>query len=157
MTDKQLRALSKDQLYELLHEQELEIERLTAENAKLAKHRLEQDQAGTLAEASIAVSGIIQAAQSAANVYLDGVKSMEASKLAQAKKKEDEAIARALMTVKRENAQGRAELERLVRDIIGTFNSQLSSFASLKQQLSEIIDRNDLHYLLSSDEQEDRH
>jgi hypothetical protein len=60
MTDKQLRSLTKTQLFSLLHKQEVEIERLSAENAKLSEQTLNLENAGSLAEVSVLVSGVIE-------------------------------------------------------------------------------------------------
>ena len=81
MTDKQLRSLSKMHMLSLLHEQESEVERLVAENNELQERlndrRLKIEQAGSLADASVVLTGILQAAQDAADMYLENVRLME--------------------------------------------------------------------------------
>jgi len=148
MTDKQLKSLSKTQLYSLLHKQELEIERLGAENAKLAERTVSLEQAGSLAEASMIVSGIIEAAQSAADIYLDSIQTVEADRLESITKLEEEAKARALRTLELKNAETKARMERLVTDMLHAFNRQLNTLASLKDELVELIDKNELEYLI---------
>jgi len=155
MTDKQLRSLSKTQLYSLLHKQELEIERLGAENVKLSDRALSLEQAGSLAEASIIVSGIIEAAQSAADIYLDSMQTVEADRLETISKLEEEAKARAIRTAEIKNAEAKARLDRLVKDLLQVFNHQLDTFATLKDELTELIKRNDLNYLLSANNRTD--
>ena len=148
MTDKQLRSLSKAQLFNLLHQQELEIERLTEENAKLTEQKLNLEQVGSLAEASLMVSGIIQTAQSAADVYLDSIRKVEADKLDAITKMEEEAKARALRAVEIKNAEIKAHTERLVMDILRTFDSQVNSMAAIKEELTELINKNNLQHLI---------
>jgi len=148
MTDKQLRSLSKTQLFELLHKQELEIERLTADNTKLTEQTLSLERAGSLAEASIMVSGIIEAAQNAADVYLDSIQKVETDRLEALSKLEEEARARALRSVELRNAESGARIEQLVMDMLQFFDSQVTNLATMKEELTELIVRNDLNYLI---------
>ena len=154
MTDKELKKLSKTELYELLYEQELEVERLTAENKELSERHVKQEHAGSLSEAAIEVSGIIQAAQKAADVYLNNIKAIEESTLESAEKLQGDDRIRALRVIEYKNAQLKGDLERIVRDLISTFNGQLSSFTEMKSRLSELIENNDLYYLLPTGERE---
>ncbi len=72
--DKKLSKMKKIELLELLLEDEKEIERLREENAKLKKalktHDLKIAEAGNLAEAAMSLSGVFEAAQRAADMYL---------------------------------------------------------------------------------------
>jgi len=149
MTDKQLRSLSKTQLLILLHKQEAEIERLSAENAKLSERAHSMEQAGSLAEASVIVSGIIEAAQSAADIYLESIQTYEAGSLEAISKLEREATARALRTSELRNAETKARLERLIMDLLQVMNRQFDTFVTLKDELTELINKNDLKYLIN--------
>jgi len=155
MTDKQLRSLTKTQLFNLLHKQELEIERINAENAKLSDRAVSLEQAGSLAEASIIVSGIFEAAQSAADIYLDSIQAVEAERLDAVSKLEEEAKVRALRTVEIKNAETKAQLERLVMDLLQVFDHQLDAFRTLKDELMDLINRNSLKYLISGNSRAD--
>ena len=148
MTDRQLRSLSKTQLLSLLHKQEVEVERLLAENGKMSERTLCMEQAGSLAEASIIVSGIVEAAQNAADVYLDSIQKVEADKLESIAKLEEEAKERALRTLELKNAETKARLERLVIDMLRMFDNQLSNLAALKEELMELIINNEVEYLI---------
>ena len=154
MTDNELKKLSKTQLYELLHRQELEIERLASKNKELDQRHLNQEQAGSLADASIEVSGIIQAAQKAADVYLSNIRAMEDSSLMKAGELAGDEKVLALRAAEYKNAQLRGGLESLIKDLIRTFNSQLSSYSEMKVTLSELIENNDLGHLLPKGERE---
>jgi len=148
MTDKQLRSISKTELLKLLHRQELEIERLNAENAKLSERAHSLENAGSLAEASLLVSGLMEAAQSAADIYLDSIQKVEAEKLGAIVKLEQEAKARALRENERMNAEAKARIERVVIDILRAFDNQVSKLAEMKEELTELMCENELSYLL---------
>ena len=77
MTDKQLRKLSRGDLLELLLIQTKENERLRAEleqaNAQLEDRRLRVNKAGSIAKAALEINGVMEAAQAAANQYLENI------------------------------------------------------------------------------------
>ena len=155
MTDKQLRSLSKVQLFQLLHEQELEIERLTSENEKLSEQKICLEQVGTLAEAAITVSGIVEAAQSAADVYMDSILKLEADKLAAIPKLEEEARQRAVKAAELKNAESKAQIDRLLIEMLGAFDSQLYHMSAMKEELSELMSKNDLQHLIPDKKDEE--
>lgn len=78
MTEKELRKLSRGDLLEMLLEQCRENEKLREHlelaNEKLAKRELAIDNAGSLAEASLQLSGIFEAAQKACEQYTENIK-----------------------------------------------------------------------------------
>ena len=148
MTDKQLRSLSKTQLFSLLHKQEVEIERLNAENAKMSERTLSLEQAGSLAEASILVSGIIERAQSAADIYLDSIQKVETDRLESISRLEEEARARAIRDSELKNAETKARLERLVVDMLQVFDRQVNNLAIQKEELMKLINMNEIQYLI---------
>ncbi len=80
MTNKELKKLTRLQLLELLVEQGKEMERLKrrAERAeeKLRKRMLLLSEAGSIAEAALRLNGVFEAAQAAADQYLDSVRAM---------------------------------------------------------------------------------
>lgn len=82
MTDKELKKLNRAELLELLLVQTKEVERLRHELAEvrqeLADRRLGLKQAGNLAQAVLAVNGVMEAAQAAANQYLENIAALEA-------------------------------------------------------------------------------
>ena len=76
--DRRLQRLRRDELLQILLELEQENEQLVAENQKL-KRQLEDREialadAGNLAEAALKLSGVFEAAQQAADLYLHNVK-----------------------------------------------------------------------------------
>lgn len=81
MTEKELKRLSRSELLELLLVQTRETERLTKklERAEklLSNRQLEMEKAGDIAHAALAINGVMEAAQAAAQQYLDNIKRME--------------------------------------------------------------------------------
>lgn len=84
MTDKELRKLTRKELLEMLVEQGKENERLK-HSLKLAREKAEKtdiiiNESGTIAEAAVALSGVFEAADKAAKIYLENIKRMSADK-----------------------------------------------------------------------------
>lgn len=78
MTDKELRHLNRSELLQMLITQGEENRRLKEEleetKKKLNERQLVMDNAGSIAEASLQLSGIFEAAEQAAKQYLESVK-----------------------------------------------------------------------------------
>ena len=78
MTDRELRKLKRVELLEIMLEQSKEIERLQAELARvkeeLGNKKIAIETPGTLAEAALKLSLIFEAADEAAKIYLDNIK-----------------------------------------------------------------------------------
>ena len=78
MADKTLQKMNRRELLELLVEQNRRIDALEAENEslrqKLEDRRLRLQNVGSIAEASLQLSGIFEAAQKAADLYLQQVR-----------------------------------------------------------------------------------
>lgn len=81
MTDRELKRLSREELLEMLLEQtELcdSLQRKLDEAlAKLHDREIIMEHAGTMAEAAIKLSGVFEAADKAAALYLENIKRME--------------------------------------------------------------------------------
>ena len=77
MTEAEKKKYGRRELLELLEEKEEEVERLNRALAdmekKLSDRTIRIGQAGSIAEASLAVSGIFEAAEKAASQYLENV------------------------------------------------------------------------------------
>ena len=78
MTDKEFKRLSRSELIEIIYQLQLKQEELIAENERLSKEledkRIRVSKVGNLAEASLEIHGVMQAAQDAAIHYVDEVK-----------------------------------------------------------------------------------
>lgn len=81
MTEKQLKKLSRAELLELLLAQTKEVENLREKlikaEALLSDRHIRVLEAGDLAHAVLAVNGVMEAAQAAAQQYLDNMTTME--------------------------------------------------------------------------------
>ena len=77
MTDKELRRLSRRELLQMLLEQTREVERLQAEldktRAKLNDQSIMLESCGNIAEASLKINRVFEAAQRAAEQYIINV------------------------------------------------------------------------------------
>lgn len=77
MTDKELQKLKRVELLEILVEQGKEIDRLRSEvealKKQLADREIRLESAGNIAEASLQINGVFEAAQSAAQQYLENI------------------------------------------------------------------------------------
>ncbi|MDO4314540.1 MAG: hypothetical protein Q4C45_02105 [Oscillospiraceae bacterium] len=82
MTDRELRKLSRADLLELLLEQLKENEQLRGEleaaQKQLADRKILVEKAGSIAEASLQLSGVFQAAQAACAQYIENVERLSA-------------------------------------------------------------------------------
>ena len=78
MTQKELRKLSRAELLEMLIEQSEELqsvkEKLAAAEAALASREIEIDNAGSIAEASLRLNGVFEAAQAACEQYIENIR-----------------------------------------------------------------------------------
>lgn len=81
MTDKELKRLSRSELLELLLIQTKETERLSKKLEKaekmLSERQLKMEKAGDIAQAALQINGVMEAAQAAAQQYLENIARME--------------------------------------------------------------------------------
>lgn len=77
MTDKELRKLTRADLLDLLIDQGKELEAMKMEledvRKQLKSRQILMEQAGSIAEAALRINGIFEAAQAAADQYLENV------------------------------------------------------------------------------------
>ena len=118
MTDKELRKLSRGDLMQILLDQSREIERLhkrlsEAEGA-LRDRTFKIDRAGSIAEASLQLNGVFEAAQAACRQYTENIGSLSRrQELVCAKRDREsrEAAARLMVEAQRQ----KAEMERTAK------------------------------------------
>ena len=81
MTDKEFKRLSRSQLIDIIYQLQLKQETLIAENDRLsnalADRRIRIEHAGSIAEAAFALHDVIQAAQDAADHYLEEIQTQQ--------------------------------------------------------------------------------
>lgn len=99
MTEKELRKLGRAELLELLLEQAREFEaleqRLNAAEAALQSRQLQLETCGSIAEASLKLNGVFEAAQKAAEQYQQNVDGCARRKSARQKAKRRKSSQRA--------------------------------------------------------------
>ena len=82
MTDKEFKRLSRAQLIDIIYEFQLKQDELTAENERLKKEladkRIRMSNVGNIAEASLVIHNVMQAAQAAAEQYLEEIRTIRA-------------------------------------------------------------------------------
>ena len=114
MTEREMRRLSRADLLEMLIEQSAELEALQAKYAaaqeKLEKREVDLQQAGTLAEAALRFNGVFDAADAAAQEFMDTVRRRSEAQTALCEKLEQESR-EAAQQLKQDTQQHCAELE----------------------------------------------
>lgn len=99
MREKELRKLGRAELLELLLEQAREFEaleqRLEAAEAALNSRQVQLETCGSIAEASLKLSGVFEAAQKAAEQYQQNVERLCQEKLDAAERQAQEILVRA--------------------------------------------------------------
>lgn len=82
MTDKEFKRLSRSQLIDIIYQLQLKQKELTEENLRLkeelADKRIRLRQAGSIAEASLSLHKVMEAAQEAADQYLEEIRLLQA-------------------------------------------------------------------------------
>ena len=135
-------------------EQGRQIEKLSAEKDELSKRpaaaetggsqRFSVENAGSLAEASISVSGVLKAAQDAADLYLQNIKLLEAEKTAAAEKIEEDAKTRADAIIN-DALKRREELENAEKKALSELRGVSALYMDFLDKshaaLHEMIDR----------------
>lgn len=78
MTDRELRRLTREDLLDIIYELQQRTQRLEQENETIRKQlsdrTMKLENAGSIAEAALAVNGVFEAAQAAADQYLAQVR-----------------------------------------------------------------------------------
>ena len=98
MTSKELKKLNRTELLELLLSKTTEVEKLNSEifklQTELEEKNIKMRTTGSIAEASLKLNGVFEAAQKAADQYLESVISVDftASEIEKAAKEKAEAI-----------------------------------------------------------------
>lgn len=81
MNENKLRKLSRSELIEIIYQYQLNLEELEKENKQLKQEledkRIRIHNAGSLAEAVLGINNVMEAAQNAANMYLDEIQAMK--------------------------------------------------------------------------------
>ena len=113
MTDKELHRLRRDDLLQILINQQRQIDELNAQLQKereaLSNRNIAIQESGSLAEALVKLNGVYEAAQGAADEYLQQMRERADALLADAEKRSEEARRTADSII----AEARADAERI--------------------------------------------
>lgn len=142
MTERELKKLNKNQLLDLLKEQTERANRLEIEfeevKRKLKERKLIEGQAGSIAEAALKINGVFEAAQEAANQYLENIERISAQQDMVAKKIEDEARTKAELML--QEAEKRCKLrEEEEKKKIEEIANQLKQMYDQKKALDALF------------------
>ena len=109
MKEKELKRLSRSELLELLLEQTRERERLEKRleeaERKLEDRQLQLEKAGDIAQAALAINGVMEAAQAAARQYLENIERMERT----TRQRCDEMLIKASLEAQKRNPVGKGK------------------------------------------------
>lgn len=157
MTDKELRKLNRTELLELLVEQSKEVERLNGlleeANEKLNSRKLDIENAGSIADAALQISGIFETAQKAADQYLDNVRELTdkqsdicARMEEESRKKAEQIIDEANKTCLRMESDTKVKCDRMVRqaeaessEYWDKISSKLALFMETHKDIRELL------------------
>lgn len=127
MTDKEFKRLSRAQMIDIIYEFQLKQDELTAEYERLtnelADKRIRMSQVGNIAEASLEIHNVMQAAQAAAEQYLEEIRTIraETEKKCQQLINKAQQEAEAIIARARE---GRTSYDPKLEVILKEFNTQ---------------------------------
>lgn len=120
MTDKELRRLSRMELIQLLLEQAKELERVQREleeaRGELESREITLSKVGSIAEASLELNHVMEAAQQAADQYMENIK---AEYTRRAREQYEAYVARLRIREESANAQYGARLREAQRGPVG--------------------------------------
>ncbi len=146
MTDKDIRRLSKTDLLALLREQEDELQKAQAQIARLQANLQDRsthlEKCGSIAEASLQLNRVFQAAQAAADQYMAEIRDKrdgadaEAKQIVERAQREAEARLRAADEAARQRAaQGQAEAAQYW----AALEAKLTAFYDCHTGLQELL------------------
>lgn len=137
MTDRELRKLSRADLLELLLEQLKENEQLRAQleaaREQLAQRRLQIEKAGSIAEASLQLNGVFEAAQAACSQYIENMERLSAEQEERCAKMERETREKCERMVAAAQSESQAYWDGVSRKI----QEVTSSYAELRNMLQQ--------------------
>lgn len=128
MTDRELRKLSRADLLELLLAQLKENEQLRgqleAAREQLSQRKIEIDKAGSIAEASLRLNGVFQAAQDACAQYMENIEQLSTRQeqlCAQMQRETQEKCARMVADAKSQSQAYWDAVSRKVQEVTSSY------------------------------------
>ena len=149
MTDKELKRLSRSELLEMLIAQMKENEalqsRLELAEAQLNDRQIAMEKAGTLAEASLSLNGKFEAAEAAAQQYLENIERMSGQQETICRDMQVEAEAKAAEIVREAQEYSKkthAEADAYWKQIVARARALLKERDALRE-LIQAVGRNE--------------
>ena len=144
MTDKELRRLSRSELLEMLIAQTAENDQLKTKleqaEAQLRDRRIAIDKVGSLAEAALSLNGVFQAAEAAAQQYLENIQRISG---------QQDAICRSMKEkAEKETEQIRQEAQAYSQKVHAEADAYWKQVAARAAKLLE--DQNSLREMINS-------
>ena len=146
MTDEELRKLKRGDLLELLVEQGRELDalqlRLHEAEKALEDRRIQLDEAGSIAQAALQLNGVFEAAQTAADQYLESVRQQSRDVEALCARMEVEAREKADRIVAEAEAKSAAmvaQAEQETREFWDMVSRRLEDFYNEHAGLRELL------------------
>lgn len=142
MTEKELKRMNRATLLQLLIEQVEENEKLqsqlTEARTQLESRRLACENAGSLAEAAIQINGVFEAAQAAAQQYLDNVREMSEKQAAVCRQLEADAASKAEAIVAQADSY-KAKVEKEAEACWDNVNARVQKLLREQSSLLELL------------------
>ena len=142
MTDKELRRLSRSELLEMLIAQTEENDRLKIRleqaEAHLRDRRISIDKAGSLAEAALSLNGVFQAAEAAAQQYLENIQRISGQQdtiCSSMKEKTEKETARMRQEAQAYSQKVHAEADAYWKQIVAKAAKLLSDQEALREMI----------------------
>ena len=152
MTERELRRLSRSDLLELLLAQRKENEQLRCmldqAEAKLADRTIKINNAGSIAEASLQLSGIFNAAQDSCQCYMDNIRLLSERQSAICQQMEDETKERCNQMVAEAEAKSQQCWENCsvkIRQLVDSYSGlqqAMEAFSAFSRQTSRFNPQN---------------
>ena len=144
ITDKELRRLSRSELLEMLIAQTAENDQLKTKleqaEAQLRDRRIAIDKVGSLAEAALSLNGVFQAAEAAAQQYLENIQRISG---------QQDAICRSMKEkAEKETAQMRQDAQAYSQKVHAEADAYWKQVAARAAKLLE--DQNSLREMINS-------
>ncbi len=138
MTEKELKHMSRAELIEIIAEQkkrELKLQQqLDQADQMLADRTVKISNAGSIAEAALALNGVFETAQTAADSYLESIRSANANIEARIAETE-ELCARRLEETDRKCAEKLAASDEEIKRRTAAFNRRIREFMNVHPEL----------------------
>lgn len=146
MTDKELQRLSRAELLELLIKQTEENEQLKRQlesaDTKLRERNIDMENVGSIAEASLKLNGVFEAAENAARQYLENIDSINSKTEEKCDKLICEAHSRAdeiLKSASEESEKIRSKAEAYWRAVVERANVILTNQDALRSTIQSAL------------------